>query len=63
MKSPNKNKGQAILEYILLVAMLAVSIAIIIRNTNRTIYFLWTGLARQVASPCVDCQTKPGPGL
>jgi Flp pilus assembly pilin Flp len=54
-------KGQAILEYLLLVVMLAVTLAVIIRNTNRTIYGVWTGLARQVASPCVDCQTKPAP--
>lgn len=56
------NKGQAILEYLLLVVMLAVTIAVVIRNTNRTIYGIWTGLARQVASPCVDCQTKQAPG-
>lgn len=56
-------KGQTLLEYILLVLMIAVTVAIIIRNASRTIYFYWTGLARSVASPCPDCQTPPGPDL
>jgi len=54
-------KGQAILEYILMVIMLAVTVAVVIRNTNRTIYCFWTGLARQVASPCANCTTPAGP--
>lgn len=57
------NQGQTLLEYILLVLMIAVTVAIIIRNASRTIYFYWTGLARSVASPCVDCQTAPPPDL
>ena len=58
-----KSKGQAILEYMLLVVMIAVTVAIIIRNTNQTIYFFWTGLARQIASPCSNCNPGPGPDL
>lgn len=54
-------RGQAIIEYILMVVMLAVTLAVVIRNTNRTLYRLWTGLARQVASPCAECEIAPGP--
>lgn len=52
-------KGQAILEYLLLIVMLAVTLAVVIRNTNRTIYQYWTGLANVVALPCPDC-SAPG---
>lgn len=52
-------KGQAILEYLLLIVMLAVTLAVVIRNTNRTIYRYWTGLANVVSLPCPDC-TAPG---
>jgi Flp pilus assembly pilin Flp len=55
------NRGQAVLEYILLVIMLAVTMAVVIRNTNRTVYRLWTGLARQIAAPCPDCTVPAGP--
>ena len=54
--------GQAVLEYILMVIMLAVTMAIVIRGTNRNIYCLWTGLARQIAAPCPNCTTAEGPG-
>lgn len=57
------NSGQAILEYILLVVMLAVTMAVVIRNTNRTIYRFWTGLARVVALPCPDCDAPAAPDL
>jgi Flp pilus assembly pilin Flp len=56
------SRGQAILEYILLVLMIAVTVAVIIRNTNRTIYCFWTGMARQVAKGCADCTSPAGPG-
>lgn len=56
-------RGQAILEYLLMVIMLAVTIAVVIRNTNSTIYQFWTGLARQIASPCPDCVTPAPPPL
>jgi Flp pilus assembly pilin Flp len=56
-----KRRGQAILEYILMVVMLSVTVVVVIRNSNRTIYQLWTGLVRQVARGCVDCTIKPGP--
>jgi hypothetical protein len=47
-----------------MVVMLAVTIAVVIRNTNRTIYQFWTGLARQIATPCPDCTSPaaPNPG-
>lgn len=56
-------KGQAILEYILLVLMIAITMAAVIRSSNRTIYRYWTGLARQVAAPCADCVTPNAPDL
>lgn len=59
MRAKNQ-KGQALLEYILLVLMLAITMAVTIRKSNRTIYFFWTGLARSVASPCAGC-TSPAP--
>lgn len=43
--------------------MLAVTFAVVIRNTNRTIYQLWTGLVRQVARGCADCTTPEGPNF
>jgi Flp pilus assembly pilin Flp len=55
--------GQAILEYLLLVLMIAITMAAVIRSSNRTLYRYWTGLVRQVASPCVDCVTPDGPDL
>jgi Flp pilus assembly pilin Flp len=57
------HRGQAILEYILLVVMLAVTVAVVIRNTNLTIYRYWTGLARQVALPCPDCVSPAAPDM
>jgi len=63
MKAKEKLRGQAILEYILLIVMISVTVAITIRNTNRSIYGLWTGLVRQVASPCPDCVTDPAPDI
>lgn len=58
MRRKQKPKGQAILEYILMVVMLAVTVAVIIRNTNRTIYCFWTGLALQVSTPCPECTAR-----
>jgi|GEM_PF-4468085 len=58
-----KPTGQAVIEYILLVLMLAVTFAVIIRNTNLQVYRFWTGLSSQVASPCVDCKVNPPPNF
>lgn len=58
-----KNKGQAIIEYMLLVLMIAVTVAVAIRNVNLQIYFLWTGLARQVARPCATCEVPAAPDV
>ncbi|MFM8315769.1 MAG: hypothetical protein ACKOA8_15930 [Deltaproteobacteria bacterium] len=58
-----KNKGQAIVEYIMLVVMIAVTIAVAIRNTNLQIYLMWTGLARQVAKPCANCDAPAAPDI
>lgn len=63
MKSRRRQGGQAILEYILLVVMLAVTMAVVIRNTNLTIYRFWTGLARMIALPCPDCDSPAPPDL
>lgn len=63
MRKTRAAKGQAIIEYILLVLMLAVTFAVVIRNTNITIYRFWTGLSSQVASPCVGCKVPPPPDL
>lgn len=57
----NKSKGQAILEYILLIVMVATVVAVAIRNLNINIYRLWTGLTRQVSAPCVDCAVPDAP--
>lgn len=56
-------KGQAIVEYLMLVVMIAVTIAVAIRNTNINIYRLWTGLARQVAKPCATCDAPAAPDI
>ncbi len=57
-------KGQAILEYLLLIVMLAVTMAVVIRNTNRTIYRYWTGVANVVSLACPDCKTNtPAPDI
>ena len=58
-----RRNGQAVIEYILLVVMISVTVAVIIRNTNVTIYRYWTGLARQVAAPCADCSTDTPPDI
>lgn len=55
------SRGQAVIEYILLVVLIAVTVAVVIRNTSLTIYCFWTGFARQVASPCADCETAIAP--
>lgn len=56
MRQRRQPKGQAILEYILMVVMLAVTLAVVIRNTNQTIYRYWTGLANVVSLACPDCK-------
>ncbi len=56
-----KKNGQAVVEYLLLVVMISVTVAVGIRNLNRTIYQIWTGLARQIALPCPDCKAKAAP--
>jgi len=56
-----KRTGQAILEYILLVVMISVTVAVIIRNTNLNILRFWTGLANTVAKPCPTCQAPQAP--
>ncbi len=58
-----RQSGQAILEYILMVIMLAVTIAVVVRNTNLNLYCLWTGLARVIAAPCPHCKTPAAPGV
>lgn len=58
-----RNQGQTLLEYVLLILMIAVTVAIIIRNASRTIYYYWTGLARSVAAPCPECTTPAPPDL
>jgi len=54
-------KGQTLLEYILLVLMIAVTVAILIRNTNVRILEFWTGLANMVARPCPTCENPQPP--
>ncbi len=56
-----RTSGQAVIEYVLLVVMLAVTFAVVIRNTNRTIYRFWTGLANVIALPCPDCPSPVKP--
>ena len=56
-----RSQGQAILEYILMVVMLAVTVAVVIRNTNRTIYQFWTGMTLQVSIACPDCSAPEAP--
>lgn len=60
-----KNKrGQTLLEYILLVVMIAFTVAIIIRNSNLNILRLWTALGMAVARPCPTCENpQPPPNL
>ena len=56
-------RGQAILEYLLVVVMISVTIAAIIRNSSEQIYLFWTGLANQIARPCADCVGDDPPEL
>lgn len=44
-----------------MVVMLAVTMAVVIRNTNRTIYRYWTGLANVVSLGCPDCAAPETP--
>lgn len=60
MRSTRRKRGQAILEYILMTLMIAVTIAVTIRNTNRGIFSLWTFMALGVALPCADCKASGG---
>lgn len=55
------NKGQTLLEYILLVAMISVTVAVIIRNTNVKILEFWTGLASMISRPCANCEDPQRP--
>ena len=61
--SGTSQRGQAVLEYILLTVMLAVTFAVIIRNTNLQIYRVWTGLTSSIASPCAQCKVGAPPDL
>lgn len=58
-----KSQGQAVVEYMMLVVMIAVTIAVAIRNSNLQIYLMWTGLARQVAKPCPTCESPAAPDV
>lgn len=58
-----KQKGQAVIEYLLVIVVISVIIAVIIRNSNQFIYRFWTGLTRQVSSPCADCEAPSAPDL
>ena len=49
------------LEFILLIIMLAITMAVVINNTNFTIYCYWTGLAHVVALPCPGCKANAAP--
>ncbi len=62
-RSRPRHSGQAILEYILMVVMLSVTIAVVVRNSTLNLYCLWTGLTRVIASPCAHCKSPPGPGV
>lgn len=57
----DSKKGQTLIEYILLVLMIAVTVAVLIRNTNVFILGLWTGLANRVARPCANCENPQNP--
>lgn len=54
-------KGQTLIEYILLVLMVSLTVAVILRNTNLTILQFWTGLANRVAKPCPTCESPQAP--
>ena len=54
-------KGQAILEYILMIVMISIVVAIAIRNTNETLYNYWSALTQQVSAPCPNCDTDQFP--
>ena len=57
-------RGQTLLEYILLVVVVAFIVAVIIRNSNLNILRLWTALGMTVAKPCPTCENpQPPPNL
>jgi len=54
-------KGQTLVEYILLVLVISVTVAVIIRNSNGRILELWTALASAIARPCANCADPQPP--
>jgi Flp pilus assembly pilin Flp len=56
-------RGQAIIEYVLVAAMVAAIIAVIIRGSTVVLYDFWSGLTSTVASPCPECTLQRPPQL
>jgi len=59
--SKRSQRGQTLLEYILLVVVVAFIVAVIIRNSNLNILKFWTALGMTIAKPCPTCENPQPP--
>jgi Flp pilus assembly pilin Flp len=53
--------GQAIVEYLLMVGLVVVSMALIFGRIRGTLFSFWRMIVREVRGPCVGC-TPSGDG-
>lgn len=56
-------RGQAIIEYVLVTAMVAAIIAVVIRGSTVVLYDFWSALATTIAAPCAECNLVRPPPL
>lgn len=63
LRRKNRRTAQAIIEYVLVTAMIAAIIAVIIRGSTVVLYQFWSGLTTTIAAPCADCNLVRPPEL
>ncbi len=63
LRQKSQRRGQAIIEYVLVTAMVAAIIAVIIRGSTVVLYQFWSGITTTVAAPCSDCNLVRPPEL
>ncbi len=54
------DRGQAILEYVLMVALAVGVVTMIGVGFRKTVFKLWKGFSRDVAAACPGCPPNPG---
>ncbi|MGE4231984.1 MAG: hypothetical protein AB7F43_01525 [Bacteriovoracia bacterium] len=53
------SRGQALVEYVLAVALIAGVFSVINISTNKFVGNLWKTMAKEIAAGCPDCEASP----